>query len=161
MNTDLWIEHTPSIKHHRQTKTHRQVLVLMISSPHHSWVLQSQTSTQKRTYRHTRHMIRWQIHTTKTLSLAWGSVASSSFQPCVLNKHCDTDTQTKSNTDNPHLRARLLFQLPTVFFKHWQNKNLDTNTKKHTYTNLRANLVEINCQSFPSNTGTKNTITRT
>ena len=119
----------------------------MISSPHHSWVLQSQTSTQKRTYRHTRHMIRWQIHTTKTLSLAWGSVASSSFQPCVLNKHSGThtDTQTKLNTDNPHLRTRLLFPLPTMSFKHWYNKkpnkNTETHTEKHTDTNLKANLA--------------------
>ena len=127
----------------------------MVLSSNHSWVLKVQTPTQKHTYRHIIHMITWQIHTTTTtLSLARGSIASSSFQPCVLNKHSDTDTQTKSNTDNPHLRARLLAkqkpehkhqkthrykpegqsrwnQLPITSYKHWHKEHNNTHIKTH------------------------------
>ena len=74
-----------------------------------------------------------------------------------------THTQTNLNTDNPHLRTRLLIQLPTMSFKHWYNKkpNKNTKTQKNTQIHTWRPISAFNCQSFPTSTGTKNTITRT
>ena len=77
------------------------------------------------------------------------SVASSSFQPCVLNKRSDSHTHTHKQNQTQKLSPEDWTRLPIA------NCVLQTLAKQKPEHKHRRPISSFNCQSFPSNTGTK------